>query len=136
MATINVNVNLDEYEYNHAEVIQRLMQRHVNLPFHQACSSTSITPQGIEGCFHTHGTERATEVDDQQMTALHILCANPHAHVTGDCIRAYLKLAPEAADLEDSEGITPFHYLCRSDVTFIEDRSFSSLMIWWYSCMP
>jgi len=70
------------------------------------------------------------------MTALHILCATPHA--IGDCIRAYLQLAPEAADQEDSAGITPFRYLpSRSDVsTFVEDRSFSSLMAWWYHCMP
>ena len=106
MATINVNVNLDEYEYNHAEVIQRLMQRHVNLPFHQACSSTSITPpQGIEVCFQEHGIERATEVDDQQMTALHTLCANPH--VTGGAIRSYLHQAPEAAN-----RMTGLHILC------------------------
>jgi len=60
------------------------MQRHSKLPFHQACSSISINPQGIEDCFKEHEMERATEVDDQQMmTALHILCANPH--VTGDC---------------------------------------------------
>jgi len=86
------------------------------------------------GCFHDHGIERATEVDDQQMTELHILCANPH--VTGDTIRTYLQLAPEAADQEDSEGMTPFQYLLRSEITFLEDRSFSSFMAWWYGCMP
>jgi len=51
------------------------------------------------------------------MTALHILCANPH--VIGDCIRTYLQLAPEAADQEDSEGMAPFQYLCRNDITFV-----------------
>jgi len=45
-------------------------------------------------------------------------------------------LAPEAADQEDSEGMTPFQHLCNSEFTFVEDRSFSSLMIWWYHCMP
>jgi len=89
-----------------------------------------ITPQVI-----VHGIERTTDVDDQQMTALHILCANPH--VTGDAIRAYLQLAPEAADREDSEGMTPFQYLLRNVIAFLEeDMSFSSLMIWWYDCMP
>jgi len=69
------------------------------------------------------------------MMALHILCANPH--VTRDAIRAYLQLAPAAANQEDSEGMNPFQYLCRNDITFgEEDRSFSSLMIWWYHCMP
>jgi len=63
------------------------------------------------------------------MTALHILCANPHA--TSDCIRAYLQLAPEAADQQDSEGMTPFQFHCRNDITFLEkDRSFSSVMAW------
>jgi len=70
------------------------------------------------------------------MTALHILCANPHV-TGGDTIRTYLQLAPEAADQEDSEGMTPFQHLTRNDIAFIEeDMSFSSLMIWWYHCMP
>ena len=121
---------------NNDEVYEWLMQRHANLPFHQACSSTSITPpQGIEVCFQEHGIERATEVDDQQMTALHTLCANPH--VTGGAIHSYLQLSPEAAaNAQDSYGMTPFQYLCRNDITFLGDRNFSSLMIGWYLCMP
>ena len=120
----------DDDPMNNDEVNEWLMQRHANLPFHQACYSIFIDPQVI-----VHGIERATEVDDQQMTALHILCANPH--VTSDCIRAYLQLAPEAADQEDSEGMTPLQYLCRNDINFFEeDRSFSSLIAWWYHCMP
>jgi len=76
------------------------------------------------------------EVDDQQMTALHILCANPF--VSGGAIRAYLQLVPEAANMQDSEGMTPFQHLCKSkiDITSLADRNFSSLMIWWYHCMP
>jgi len=101
---------------------------------YRVCYSTSVNPQSIQECIDTHGIGRATEVDDQQMTALHILCANPH--VTGDCIRAYLQLAPEAAEQQESDGMTPFQYLCRNDIAFLEDRSFSSLMTWWYGCMP
>ena len=96
--------------------------------------NTSVNPQTIQECIDTHGIERATEVDNQQMSALHILCANPH--VTADAIRAYLQLAPEAAEQEDSDGMTPFQYLCRNDITFLDDRSFSSVMAWWYGCMP
>ena len=103
-----------------------------NLP--KVCYSTSVNLQTIKDCIDTHGVELTTEVDDQQMTALHILCANPH--VTADCIRAYLHLAPEAAEQEDSDGMTPFQRLCRNDITFLEDRSFSSFMAWWYGCMP
>ena len=158
---------------NNNEVNEWLIQRHAHLPFHQACFSTSINPQGIDVCFEEHGIELATKVDNQHMTALHILCANPH--VTGDCIRAYLtlaseaanvqdntgmtglhilcslphqdtctgdairtylNLAPEAANVQDSKGMTPFQYLCESDVTFLDDVNFSSLMTWWYNCMP
>jgi len=68
------------------------------------------------------------------MTALHIICANPH--VTSDCIRACLQLASEAAEQQDSDGMTPFQRLCRNDITFFNDRIFSSLMAWWYGCMP
>jgi len=155
---------------NNDEVNQWVIQRYANLPFHQACFSTSVTPQEIEVCIQEHGIEQATEVDDQQMTALHILCANPHVtcdlirtylqlvpstviiqkyagktglhilctnpFVTSDAIRAYLELGPEAADEQDSDGMTPFQHLCRSDLNFLEERNFSSLMIWWYHCMP
>ena len=119
----------EENTINNDEVNEWLMQRHANLPFHQACSSNSVTTQVI-----LHGIARAMEVDEYQMTALHILCANPR--VTGDAIRAYLQLAPEASNQEDSEGMTPFQYLCRNDVAFVDDRSFSSFMAWWYGCMP
>jgi len=91
-------------------------------------------PQGIEAWIQEYGLERATEVNDQQMNALHILCANPH--VTGDSILTYLQLAPEAAEQQDSDGMTPFQYLCRNDITLFDDRSFSSVMAWWYGCMP
>jgi len=70
----------------------------------------------INECIHTHGIQRATEIDNENMTALHILCANPF--VTGDCIRAYLQLAPQAAEQQDSDGMTPFQYLCRNDITY------------------
>jgi len=130
------NYKFDEEEdgivdpINSDEVNEWLRQRYGNLPFHQACFSISITTQMI-----VQGIERAMEVDDQQMTALHILCANPH--VTRDAIRAYLQMSPEAADQEDSEGMTPFQYLSRNDIAFFEeDRSVSSLMALWYSCMP
>jgi len=102
----------------------------------KVCYSTSVNPQTIQECIATHGIECATEVNNQRITALHILCANPHA--TADCIRTYLQLAPEAAEQEDSEGMTPFQYLCRNDITFlpVDDRNFSSLMALWYGCMP
>ena len=125
---------LGQHTMNNDEVNQWLMQRHANFPFHQACSSTHVSSQGIEGCIQEHGIERgATDIDDRQMMALHILCVNPH--VTGDCIRSYLQLAPEAANQEDSEGMTPFQYLCRSDIIFFDERNFSSLVAWWYGCM-
>jgi len=100
----------------------------------KVCYSTSVNSQTIQECIHTHGIEHATEVDYQNMMALHILCANPH--VTADCIRTYLEFAPEAAEQQDFDRITPFQRLCRNDFFFLEDRSFSSVMAWWYHCMP
>ena len=158
LTAVQYNTDDDDRESNHAEVNQWLMQRHANFPFHQPCSSISVTPQMIQQCVDTHGIERATEVDDQQMTALHIhsmlstsVTTTPlsrdngvdvtevlNTFVSRDCIRAYLQLAPGAAEQEDSYGMTPFQYLCRNDVAFFleEDRNFSSLMAWWYCCMP
>ena len=134
LTTVQYEYDEDGNILNNDEVNQWLMQRHANFHLHRACSSTSINPQEIEACIHTHGIERATEVDDQQMTALHILCANPH--VTEGAIRSYLQLAPEAADQQDSYGMTPFQYLCRNGIIFLDDRNFSSLVAWWYGGMP
>jgi len=76
----------------------------------------------IEACIQKHGIDRATEVDDQHMTAFHTLCAN--LHVTGDAIRSYLQLASEAAVIaQDSEGMTPFQHLCRNDITYLDFHS-------------
>jgi len=100
----------------------------------KVCYSTSVNAQSIQECIDTQGIERATKVNNQKMTALHILCANPH--VTSDCIRTYLGLAPEAAEQQDSDGMTPFQRLCRNDINLFDDRSFSALMAWWYCCMP
>ena len=71
--------------YNNDEMIQWLMQRHANVPFDRACSSIAVNSERLQGCFEERGIERAAEVDNQQRTALHILCANPH--VTVDSIR-------------------------------------------------
>ena len=178
LTTVNYKFDYDDevrYTMNNCEVNAWLMQRNSKFPLHRACSSTDVNPRGVEGCSQEHGIERATEIDDQQMMASHILCANPHVtgdciraylalvpgaaneqddtgtgmtglHIlcslsrqdasTGYCIRAYLQLAPDAAEQEDSDGMTPFQHLCRNDVTFLDDRNFSSLMIWWYHCMP
>jgi len=162
------------FRSNNVEVNQWLMQRHANLYLHQACFSTLLTPHDIEACIHERGIECATETDEYPMTALHILCANPHVtgdaihsylqlspeaaanaqdgtgktglHIlcslpyqntfTGDAIRSYLNLAPAAVNVQDSNGKYPLQYLWNSDETFLEDRSFSSLMTWWYGCMP
>jgi len=46
--------------YNNAEVNQWLIQRHANLPLHQACSSsTSVNSQGIEVYIQEQGIEHA-----------------------------------------------------------------------------
>jgi len=125
---------IEHLRYNVFEGCDRLSTTVVSNNLSRVCYSTSVNPQMIQECIDTHGIERATEVNDQQMTALHILCVNPH--ITADCIRTYLQLAPEAAEQQDSDGMTPFQYLCGNDFTFLEDRSFSSLMAWWYHCMP
>jgi len=87
------------------------MQRNDHLPFHQAGSSTSATTEGIEGCFQEHDFELSMEIDDQQMSALHILCANPFLG-TGDAIHAYLTSAPGASNVNDGTEMTGLHILC------------------------
>jgi len=42
--------------YNNDEMIQCLMQRNANLPFHRACSSTAVNSERLQGCFKEHRT--------------------------------------------------------------------------------
>jgi len=96
------------------------MQRHIDFPFHpfhQACSSTSFTPQEMESCIQEHGIERATEVDDQQINS--IAYSLRQSHVTKYAIRAYLTLAPEAANAQDGTGMTGLHILCPKELPLV-----------------
>ena len=110
LTAFNNNEDYNAIIINSYEVNQWLMQRYANFPFHQACSSIPITRQRIQVSIQEHAIERATEVDDQQMTPFLILCANPH--VTGDGIREYLTSVPGAANEEDGTGMTGLYTLC------------------------
>jgi len=91
-----------------------------------SCPEYVTVLPSLEGCIQEHGIECATEVNDQQMTALHILCANPH--VTGDCIRTYLHWALEAAEQQDSDGTTPFSVF--AGMTLLSQRTGAFLLSW------
>jgi len=150
---VNYKRDLHGTTTNNETVNEWLKTHHNKCPLSIVCYSTSVTPQMIQESIQADikqkqrlinrfkillvGRQRmgleAVKTGEHEMVALHILCANPH--VTGDCIRTYLQLAPEAADREDSEGMTPFHYLQRNEITFLEDRSFPSLKAWWDGCM-
>jgi len=110
---------------------QRMMALHI------LCTNPFVTGDAIRAYLQLV-PDTAILKNITRMTGLHILCSVSYQEAsTGDAIRTYLQLAPEAADQEDSEGMTPFQYLSRNDITFLEeDRSFSSLMAWWYGCMP
>jgi len=71
-----------------------------------------------------------------QLTDRLLLPYQQYVHVTGDTIRSYLQLAPGAGDQEDSEGMTPFQYLSRNDITFLEEQELFFFGAWWYHCMP
>ena len=124
LTTIEYNEDDNGYAINSEAVNEWLMQRHANFHLHQACSSTSVTSQEIEGSIHTHGIECATAVDDQQMTALHILCANPH--VTGDyCISAIGSRSCRTARLWRNDSfpasLQEWHYSLRWQGLFFID---------------
>jgi len=101
-----------------------LKSRYNSFPLIKACYSTSDASQIIPDCIQDHGKKCAMRIDNQQITALHILCSNPR--VTGDAIQVYLQLVPEAANEQDLNEMTPFQHLCRNDVSFLEDRNFSA----------
>ena len=104
---------------------------------HILCANPHVTGDSIRSYLQLAPEAAANAQDGTGKTGLHILCSLPYLDTsTGDGIRSYLNLAPEAVNVHDSKGKTPFQYLCNSDDTLLEDRSFSTLMIWWYNCMP
>ena len=80
--------------------------------------------------------------DDIEMTPLHsMLFLHPYFSDDNGCaIRAYLSFneGKEAALITDSQGKTPFQYLCDTsfdNMPFIKNKSFWGLLFWWFDCL-
>ena len=80
----------------------------------------------------------ATMQDSIGMTPLHMLCSLPQlSYGTGSVFRAYFDCSEgkEAAFMTDSQGKTPFQYLCEKsfdDMPFLKNNSFGGLLCWWF----
>lgn len=87
-----------------------LRHRHDNFPLHRVCYSANVTAGDIDACISAHGEQCAHSIDDQGMSALHILSSNPHS--SPEAINACYYCHPKAARIMDNEGSMPIHYIC------------------------
>ena len=106
---------------NSDEIHHWLMHRHDDFPLHRVCYSANVTAQDIDACITAHGIQYACTVDDQQMTALHVLSANPQA--TPEAISACYYANPKAATMLDNDGSIPIHYLCEYNPSLLRNLS-------------
>ena len=92
------------------EQIQWLQHRYN--PLHHLCCNPAVSAQEIKQYIQQHqDKEEIAKTDDKpELTALHLLAANPS--LKGDMITTYLKLAPGVAVMQDNLGMTPLHLLC------------------------
>ena len=107
-------------------------------PLHLLAANPSVTGEMI-----TAYLELAPDVaeiqDNIDQTPLHMLYAVPSfCDDIGGAIKAYLGSCNEgkkAAFMKDCEGRTPFECLCEKnfdELSFLQDKTFGGLMIWWY----
>ena len=138
-ANVEYEWNADESELmNNDDVNHWLRTREDHLPLHKLAYSTEVSVERIEACIqkqkqygqrqhrssrcrdgdrahthtHTHVHVHAcAQTNNQKMTPLHILMANPHAgpEVIAACYHAY----PQAIAMADDYGCNPIHYLCK-----------------------
>lgn len=96
---------------NNHDVNGWLVSRHDSFPLHTVCYNVNVTVDDIRQCIRMRGEQCATLVDDQRMTAFHIVAANPHA--SPESMRVCFDANPAAAFAKDKYGCTPVHYLCK-----------------------
>ena len=141
LTTVRYKRSRHDDNYNNDEVNQRLLQHHANFPFHRACSSQHRCHSSrltIEDCFQEQPRNWTRYGGWQPQSPTNDGCAYSMYQsilmllVMPSVICAYLQLAPEAADQQDSDGMTPFQYLLKNELTFVGERNASSLTAWWY----
>jgi len=112
---------------NNHDVNTWLRSRHDECPLHKICYNVNVTADKIHEFIHkhshthTHGKypHRAPSIsiDDQQMTAMHVVAANPHA--SPSAMRACFEANPRAVSAKDRYGCTPIHYLCKYNASIL-----------------
>ena len=145
---------------NNNEIHTWLQRRHDHCPLHKVCyqyryrfdgTNENITSQSLlRSAIHKYGAESASLTDDQQMTAMHILAANPNLTININTVpqqhpqiqcqslafspsesASVLAVAsasfqllyeanPEALFARDKYGCTPLFYLCKYNPSVLE----------------
>ena len=113
-----------------------LRQRFNDLPIHQACyyydynGTTKFDFNYLSALIHNSNEEALTATDAMDMTALHILCCNPHA--TAKAVQLFVETDHSLLSHEDVTESTPLKLFlkCRGLLleTEDEDRSLSNFL--------
>ena len=120
--SIEQNRNSHSMELSDGDEMQEwLIHRHENFPLHRVCYNTNVTAQDILACIIENGAGSAWTVDDQSMTAMHVIAANPHA--TQAAISACYYANIKAATMIDNNGSIPIHYLCQYNPSMLTNLS-------------
>jgi len=101
----------------HQDTVTWLRQRFNDLPIHQACyrygyTTSKSNPNHLSALINEN-KQSILDTDAMGMTALHILCCNPHA--TAEMVQLMVETDPSVLSLQDATGCTPVELflICR-----------------------
>ena len=103
------DTTLNSRQSDGAKEANNCRDRYEKYPLHKLCYSTNVTFEEINQCIQTYGRGCASVIDDQQMTAMHVIASNPYA--TSEIITAIYNANPKVATVADKYeyNLNPVH---------------------------
>lgn len=80
-----------------------LLNRYRDFPLHELCYRDDVTVEEIDQCLQQYGPVCASIVDDQHMTAMHVVASNPHA--SPEVISAIVNANPEVVSTKNAQSL-------------------------------
>eukprot|EP00588_Corethron_pennatum_P028204 CAMPEP_0194315314 /NCGR_PEP_ID=MMETSP0171-20130528/12109_1 /TAXON_ID=218684 /ORGANISM="Corethron pennatum, Strain L29A3" /LENGTH=1557 /DNA_ID=CAMNT_0039071075 /DNA_START=43 /DNA_END=4713 /DNA_ORIENTATION=+ len=105
----NAFLDCDQFGLDHEEQVHSLRSRFKDLPLHQICSQTDVTPEGIHNSIKKY-PDSVKKADSLGCTALHLLVANQS--VTLELYRMVVRAHPESLVCKTFSNMLPIHLAC------------------------
>jgi serine/threonine protein kinase len=103
------------------KVTHWLKIRFDNLPLHRVCYGANVTKEKILTCCEDY-PEKVREVDNANLTALHVLMSNPRVEL--EMVEAFLEKYPKATKETDINGRNALHHACYNSHTTVDIVNF------------